>query len=178
MAAALEGAVGATGRGNLPVKLHLLFRTRRFSRRNVPLISKEHPPEANSPLAREIGPFRASGVLPVAQGANSSRPEMFLRPLKLAKVPMGAGRKASTVPPSSHPVRDMVVPRTRRRIRRVTTPDPAAGPEEGEADVRDHLHAIEAAAREFEEWKSTTTLADRIRADQIRAALKAMLFPS
>lgn len=72
----------------------------------------------------------------------------------------------------------MAVPRTRRPVRRTSLPPPPPGPEESEVDVRDHLHAIEAATLDFERWKSSTTLADRVPADQIRAALRAMLFPS
>lgn len=65
-----------------------------------------------------------------------------------------------------------------RRARRTSPSAPPPGPEEGEVCVRDHLNAIEAATLDFERWKSNTTLADRVPADQIRAALKAMLFPS
>ena len=103
---------------------------------------------------------------------------MSSRALKLAKVRSCSGRIASTDSPSSHTVWDMAVQPPPRRVRRTSLPVPAPEPEEGEVCVRDHLHAIEAATLDFERWKSSTTLADRLPADQIRAALKAMLFPS
>jgi len=72
----------------------------------------------------------------------------------------------------------MAVQRHHRRTRRSLHVASVAGAVEGEARVRDHHHAIEAATRDFERWTSSTTIADRCPADQIRAALKAMLFPS